>query len=221
MCFSIFRGLTDRPVQAQTSWNAALKNLHLSQRWITGYICFPSEYLCGRGVWAHNRLGQAGIQKVQRAHIHAWTLQSKACTYVNSCIQMTTSLFKRSDAQAWIHRERVRSVVSLALVWSLSLSLSLCPFFFFMSWCCRMSFLCGRHPPTHLCPSGPSGPESIWHLPLCLSSCHLRRPPPTALMRRQVYSESTHTHKTPMNSVTSASTQGFVYIHKNTQPFNS
>lgn len=131
MCFSIFRGLTDRPVQAQTSWNAALKNLHLSQRWITGYICFPSEYLCGRGVWAHNRLGQAGIQKVQRAHIHAWTLQSTACTYVNSCIQMTTSLFKRSDAQAWIHRERVRSVVSLALVWSLSLSLSLCPFFFF------------------------------------------------------------------------------------------
>lgn len=130
MCFSIFWGLTDRPVQAQTSWNAALKNLHLSQRWITGYICFPSEYLCGRGVWAHNRLGQAGIQKVQRAHIHAWTLQSTACTYVNSCIQMTTSLFKRSDAQAWIHRERVRSVVSLALVWSLSLSLSLCPFFF-------------------------------------------------------------------------------------------
>lgn len=103
------------------------------------------------------------------------------------------SLFKRSDAQAWIQRERVRSVVSLVLVWSLSLSLSLCCFFF-MSWCCRMSFLCGRHPPTHLCPSGPSGPESIWHLPLCLSSCHLRRPPPTALMRRQVYSESTHTH---------------------------
>lgn len=42
------------------------------------------------------------------------------------------SLFKRSDAQAWIQRERVRSVVSLALVWSLSLSLSLCPFFFYV-----------------------------------------------------------------------------------------
>lgn len=101
---------------------------------------------------------------------------STACTNANSCIQMATCL--HSKGQMHQHTHTYRSSVNCSITGGGVISL------FSLSWCWHYSLccLCGCHPPTHLCPSGPSGPESIWHLPLCLSSCHLRRPPPTALM---------------------------------------
>lgn len=131
MCFSIFRGLTDRPVQARYELKCSSKEPALVTKMNHRIYLFPFRiFMWERCVSAQQT--RAGRHPKSTACTH--TRMDTAVNSMHLCKLVHTndhmSLFKRSDAQAWIHRERVRSVVSLALVWSLSLSLSLCPFFF-------------------------------------------------------------------------------------------
>ncbi len=161
----------------------------------------PSVHLCG----SMHTLEHGGHPLLQHACIHSdgcTCTHSTACPYAYKWPHVLIQRVRHMDTHTHTHTQRsgVKCSITGGAI-SLCLSLSWC-------WRCRLCCLCGCHPPTHLCPSGPSGPESIWHLPLCLSSCHLWRPPPAALTRQHFCSDGV-TEKKVLNAVTSASTQWF------------
>lgn len=145
------------------------------------------------------------------------TPRNGRCTYtrLHAYSHIPPRGLRQSHARKWTHGliQRVRSMDTRESSFKCSISGSTLPPSLSWMWC-RLYCLCGRHPPAHLCPSRPPGPESICHRP---SVCrvvtydgHHRKPP--------AFKEYKVTERRSLQgsvAVSSASAERFKCSHKN------